>query len=122
LLDRHSVPPVERPLQQLRSGFAAAGQHHPHNVKVVVVCSFRSGRAQAKEHVAQLGVRQAGPDDRAVQSVGEVPDLAAPRLLRGRRLDGHGRLEDDVRPTIELDQRNRGGRRQQIGRNHWTQR
>ena len=84
-----AVAPVERLLQQLRPGVAAAGQHDADDVKLVVVRSLYPLHAQPREHLPQFGVRQAGPDDRAVQGLRELPDLcfaAAAAETRPRKL------------------------------------
>ena len=83
LLDRVGVAAVQRPLQHLRTGVAATGQHDADHVQLVVVSGVNAVHAQARQRVTQLGVRQAGSDDRAVQRVGKLPDLAASRRLRG---------------------------------------
>ena len=75
MLDREGVAAVERPLQHLRTGVAATGQHDADHVQLVVVSGLYSVHAQARQRMTQLGVRQAGSDDRAVQRVGKLPDL-----------------------------------------------
>ena len=122
LLDRQRVPPVERPLQHLRTGVAAAGQHDADHVQLVVVGGLYSVHARARQRVTQLGVRQAGPDDRAVQRVGQLPDLAASRRLRGRGVGRRVCPQQDVGASIEPDQRRQRGGGAKIVRNGRQQR
>src|SRR6185503_3475828 len=76
LLDREGMAAVERPLQHLRAGVAATGQHDADHVQLVVVGGgLYPVHAQARQRVAQLGVRQAGPDDREVQRLGKLQIL-----------------------------------------------
>ena len=74
LLDREGVAAIERPLQHLRTGVAATGQDNADHVQLVVVSGLNAVHAQAPQRVTQLGVRQAGSDDRAVQRVGKLPE------------------------------------------------
>jgi len=69
------VASVERPLQHLCTGVAATGQHDADHVQLVVVGGLNSVHAQARQGVPQLGIRQAGPDDRAVQRLGKLQIL-----------------------------------------------
>src|SRR3979409_1865311 len=57
-----------------------------------------------------------------MQCVRELPDLAAPDGRR-RSIGRHGRPQDDITARIEIEQRKRRGRRQEVGRKHgWQQR
>ncbi len=105
LLDREGVAAVERPLQHLRTGVAATGQHDADHVQLVVVGSLYSAHAQARQRVTELGVRQACPDDRAVQRVRKLPDLAASRRLLGRQVGGNRRSQQAAGAPVEPDQR-----------------
>ena len=122
LLDREGVAAVERPLQHLRTGVAATGQHDADHVQLVVVGGLYSVHAQARQRVTQLGVRQAGSDDRAVQRVRQLPDLAASRRLRGRGVGRRVCPQQDVGASIEPDQRRQRGGGAKIVRNGRQQR
>ena len=122
LLDRYGVAAIERPLQQLRPGVTAPGQHDADDVKLVVVGSLYSVHAQARERVTQLRVRQARPDDRAMQRLRKLPDPAAPRGLGGRDVAERRHSQQDIGAPVELDQRRQRGGGTKIGRDGRQQR
>jgi hypothetical protein len=84
-------------------------------VKLMGVRSLYPLHPQPRERLSQLGVREAGPDDRAVQRLGQLPDLASPRRLRGRSLGDRVRSSTSVRRSSLISGGNAVAARKLVG-------
>ena len=76
--DRDAVPAIERLVEQLRAVVALTGDHHPARVQIVLRGGCRFLASKLDQDMAQLGRRQAGPDDRTVQVSGKAPNFCRP--------------------------------------------
>ena len=98
--DDEAMALVERLVQQFAPSIAQIGQQHALAVQVMVGRAV-GGHAGLGQDLAQLAGRQAGADDRAVEMVGEFPDLRSTRnarkLLVEFGLDHPWRQRDDRR-------------------------
>ena len=79
--DGEAMALVERLVQQLAPAIAQVGQQHALAVQIVVGGAV-DGHPGLGQDLPQFAGRQAGADDRAVQMIGELPDLRPPRDAR----------------------------------------
>ena len=76
LVDRDAVAAVERLVQQLGALVVLAGEHHAARMQIVLAGGGGFRQTELDDDLPQLGIRQAGADDRAMQVAVEFPDLA----------------------------------------------